>query len=132
MTEEPRGRLRRDVVWNLVPVALLAVVGLGLKVLIAKWWDEAALGAFNLVTFVMMSIAILGAGGLQYAVLRAVAEAPGDRDRVAAVVVGALVPNVVLAALATALFIALRHPIGELLQSPAVAEGILWAAPALF
>lgn len=125
-------RLGRDVAWNLAPVVLLAVVGLGLKVLIAKWWDEAALGAFNLVTFVMMSTAILGAGGLQYAVLRAVAEAPEDRARVAAVVVGALVPNVVLAAAATAVFVAVRHPIGDLLQSETVAEGMLWAAPALF
>jgi O-antigen/teichoic acid export membrane protein len=125
-------RLGRDVAWNMVPVALLAVVGLGLKVLIAKWWGEAALFSFNVVTFVMMSIAILGAGGLQYAVLRAVAEAPDDRDRVAAVVVGALVPTVVLAALATVVFVALRHTIGELQTSTAVAEGILWAAPALF
>ncbi len=129
---EQRGRLARDVAWNLVSVALLAVVGLGLKVLIAKWWGEGALGAFNLVTFAMMSIAILGAGGLQYAVLRAVAETPDDRDRVAAVVVGALVPNVVLAALATVLFVGLRGPIGDLLDSPAVAEGIVWAAPGLF
>ncbi|MDX2086578.1 MAG: oligosaccharide flippase family protein [Kofleriaceae bacterium] len=125
-------RLGRDVAWNLVPVALLAVVGLGLKIFITKWWGPAALGSFNLVTFVMMSIAILGAGGLQYAVLRAVAEAPDDRERVASVVVGALMPNVVLAALATVLFVALRHPVGALLKSTAVAEGILWAAPALF
>jgi O-antigen/teichoic acid export membrane protein len=130
--DEQRGRLARDVAWNLVSVVLLAVVGLGLKVLIAAWWGEGALGAFNLVTFAMMSIAILGAGGLQYAVLRTVAEAPEDRDRVAAVVVGALVPNVVLAVLATGLFVALRGPIGELLDSPAVAEGIVWAAPGLF
>lgn len=125
-------RLGRDVAWNLAPVVLLAVVGLGLKVLIATWWDEAALGAFNLTTFVMMVTAIVGAGGLQYAVLRTVAEAPEDRAHVAAAVVGALVPNLVLAALATALFIALRHPVGRLLDSKMVADGILWAAPALF
>ena len=127
-----RSRLRRDIGWNLVPVVLLAAVGLGLNFLIARWWDEAALGVFNLVTIALFTVAVLGAGGIQYSVLRAVAEAADDRDRVAAIVVGALVPNLVLAAAATALYVALRHPIGALLDSDAVATGMLWSAPALF
>lgn len=125
-------RLQRDVLWNLLPVALLAIVGLGLNFFIAKVWGSAELGVFNLVTMAVFCLAILGAGGLQFAVLRAVAEAPEDRARVAAVVVGALLPNLGLAALATALCLALRHPIGALVESPAVAEGLGWAAPGVF
>jgi O-antigen/teichoic acid export membrane protein len=127
-----QARLRRDIGWNLVPVALLAVVGLGLNFLIGRWWDEAALGVFNLVTIALFTFAVLGAGGIQYSVLRAVAEAADDGDRVAAIVVGALVPNLVLAAAATALYVALRRPIGAMLDSDAVATGMLWSAPALF
>jgi O-antigen/teichoic acid export membrane protein len=125
-------RLRRDVGWNLVPVALLAGVGLGLNFLIGGWWGEAALGAFNLVTTAFFTFAVVGACGLQYAVLRAIAEDPTDDDRVSAIVVGALLPNVALAAATTLAFIVLRHPLGDLLESPAVAEGMLWAAPGLF
>ena len=66
--------------------------------------------SFNLVTTAFFALAVVGAGGLQYAVLRAVAEQPDDRDRVAAVVVGALVPNLVLAAIATGVFVAIRGP----------------------
>ena len=68
-------RTRRDLVWNLVPVVLLAVVGLGLKLLIGRpdWWGKAALGVFNLVTISWFTFAMLGAFGLQYAVLRAIA-----------------------------------------------------------
>jgi O-antigen/teichoic acid export membrane protein len=128
----PTGKLQRDVLWNLVPVGLLAVVGLGLNFVIALRWGSEALGVFNLVTMAVFCLAILGAGGLQFAVLRAVAEAPDDRDRVAAVVAGALVPNLVLAGLATALALLLRRPIGDLLDSPAVAEGLLWATPGVF
>lgn len=128
----PDRRLQRDVLWNLVPVALLAVVGLGLNFVIAGWWGAAALGVFNLVTMAVFSLAIVGAGGLQFAVLRAVAEAPEDPARVASVVVGALVPNFALATAATALFVAIRHPLGALLDSPAVAEGMAWAAPGVF
>lgn len=123
-------RFRRDIVWNLVPVALLGVVGLGLNFAIGAWWGAAALGVFNQVTPALFVLAVLGAGGLQFAVLRATAAEPGSR--LGAVVVGALVPSVVLACAATALFVALRHPIADLLDSPPVASGIAWAAPGLF
>ncbi len=129
---DPASRLRRDVVWNLAPVVLLGVVGLGLNFIIGGYWGPEALGSFNLVTTGFMALAVLGAGGLQFAVLRAIAEDPGDRDRVASVVVGALVPNVVFAALATLVFVLIRHPIGNLVGSTAVADGMLWAAPGLF
>jgi O-antigen/teichoic acid export membrane protein len=125
-------RLRRDVVWNLVPIVLLAAVGIGLNFVIARWWGSAALAVFTLVTTAFFALAVVGACGLQYTVLRAVAEEPEDRARVAAAVVGALVPNVVLAALATILFIAIRGPVGQLHGSDEVAEGMLWAAPGLF
>ncbi len=92
---------------------------------------QVALGVFNLVTISWFAFAVLGAGGLQFAVLRAVAEDPDDRDRLAAVVAGALIPAVGLAAAATGLYVLLRVPFGAL-QGPAVAEGMLWAAPGLF
>ena len=124
--------MRRDVSWNLVPVVLLAVVGLTLNFSIGGHWGPRALGAFNLVTTSLFAFAVVGAGGLQFAVLRAVAEDPDDPDRVAAVVVGALVPNLVLAVLATGAFVLLRQPIGDLVHSTIVPDGILWAAPGLF
>ena len=125
-------RLRRDVAWNLVPVVLLGVVGLGLSFAISSWWGPAAFAVFNLVTTAYFALAVVGACGLQYSVLRAVAEQPDDRARVAAVVVGALVPNLALAALATAVLVAVHGAIARWLDSPGVGEGMLWAAPGLF
>jgi O-antigen/teichoic acid export membrane protein len=129
---DPGRRLRRDVVWNLVPVVLLGVVGLGLSFAISSWWGPSAFAVFNLVTTAYFALAVVGACGLQYSVLRAVAEQPDDRARVAAVVVGALVPGLVLAALATAVLVAIRPLIVRWLDSPGVGEGMLWAAPGLF
>src|SRR5262245_13565549 len=103
-----------------------------MQFVIGMWWDEAALGAFNLVTAAMFAVAVLGACGLQFAVLRAIAEDPHDRDRVAALVIGALVPGVAIAALATLIYVALHGPVGDLLDSPVVASGMLWSAPGLF
>ena len=129
----PQGRrLRRDILWNLVPVALLGVVGLGLSFVIASWWGASAFGVFNLVTTAYFAFAVVGVCGLQYSVLRAVAEDPENRERVAAIVVGALVPNLLLAGAATGAFVAVRPWIARWLDSPAVGEGMLWAAPGLF
>jgi len=125
-------RLRRDVLWNLAPVVLLGAVGLGMNILIAAWWGAAALGIFNLVTIAYFVLAVVGAWGLQYSVLRAVAEKPDDADHKAAVAVGALVPNVVLAALATGIFLLSRGAIARLHGSAEVAEGMVYAAPGLF
>lgn len=125
-------RLRRDVAWNLVPVVLLGAVGLGLNFLIAAWWGASTLGVFNLVTIAFFAFAVLGACGIQFSVLRAVAEKVDSPDETAAIVVGALVPNVALSLAATGLFLLARGPISTLHGSPAVAEGMLWATPGLF
>ncbi len=125
-------RLRRDVIWNLVPVVLLAIVGLGMNFAIGRWWGASALGAFNLVTPAFFAFAVLGAGGIQFSVLRAVAEDPEDPARVATVVVGALVPTVVLAAITTLLCLLLADPIGALVSNRDVATGLQWVAPGLF
>lgn len=125
-------RLRRDIAWNLVPVVLLGAVGIGMQLGIAAWWSAEALAVFDLVLIPFFAGAVLGAFGIQYSVLRAIAEDPDAGERVAAIVVGALVPNVVLAVVLTGVFVALRGAIGRLLDSDAVAEGMLWAAPGLF
>lgn len=131
--EQARNRALRDgVLWNLIPVVLLGVVGLGLTVGIGAWWGTGALGVFNQVTTAYFVLAVVGAGSINYSVLRAVAERPDDADRVAAIVVGGLVPTVVLAALITPAFVAGRFVLAATLDSDAVAAGILWVAPGLF
>lgn len=122
-------QLERDVAWNLVPVALLAIVGLGLNFVIGGVWGATGLGVFNQVTTVYMLFAVLGSGGMQFSVLRSVAATPGD---VAAITVGALVPGLVLAALTTVLFVALHRPVAHAVDSDAVGTGMLWAAPGMF
>jgi O-antigen/teichoic acid export membrane protein len=124
--------LRRGVAWNLIPVALLAIVGLGMNLVIGGAWGEAALGVFNQVTTAYFVVAVLGAFGINYSVVRAIAERPDDRDRVAAIVVGGLVPVASLAAIVTFGFVALRWHIADFLDSTAVATGMSWVAPALF
>lgn len=125
-------RLRAGVAWNLLPVVVLALVGLGLNFVIGGLWGAAALGAFNQVTSAYFVLAALGAVCINFSVVRAVARAPDDRARLGAIAVGGLVPAVMLAALVSALFLGARTTVARLLGSDAVAVGICWAAPGLF
>ncbi len=136
MTDEAKSaedarKLRTGMMWNLVPVVVLGVVGLGLNFAIGRWWGSAALGVFNQVTTAYFVLATIGAIGINLSVLRAIAQKPEDPARVAAIVVGALPPAVILAGLVTLLMVVGRHAIGDWLESETVAEGILYAAPGL-
>lgn len=125
-------RLRVGVAWNLVPVFLLALVGLGLNFVIGRFWGPAALGAFNQVTAAYFVLAAFGSVGINFSVLRAVAAHQGDPAHLGAVVVGGLVPSVGLGLVVATVFFGLRSSIASLLGSDAVETGILWATPGLF
>ena len=124
-------RLRRDIIWNLVPVALLGVVGLGMNFLIGGWWGASALGVFNQVTVAYFVFSVIAAAGIQYSVLRMIAERPDDREHVASAAVGALVPTFVLGVAMGLVFVLVSGPIGHWLDSSKVASGMLWAGPGL-
>ena len=128
---ESSARLRRDIAWNLVPVVLLGAVGLGLNFLIGAWWGPAALGVFNQVTTAFFIFSVIAAGGMQYSVLKTVAEHADDPDRVAAEAVGALLPTLVLASITGFLFVVLSGTIARWLDSDEVATGMRCAGPGL-
>lgn len=123
--------LRSGMVWNLVPVVVLGVVGLGMNFAIGRWWGTTALGVFNQVTTAYFVLASIGAIGINLSVLRAIAQRPDDRPRVAAIVVGAVVPATVLAGAVTLLLVVTRGALGRWLDSAEVTEGIVYAAPGL-
>jgi O-antigen/teichoic acid export membrane protein len=132
MDARARARLRVGVAWNMVPVFLLALVGLGLNFAIGGLWGPAALGSFNQVTTAYFVLGAFGAVSINFSVLRAIAEAPEDRARVGAIVVGGLVPSILLGGLVTVLFLSARGWVAGWLGSDAVGVGMSWAAPGLF
>ncbi len=89
--------LSTGVAWNVASLAVLAVAGIALNVLIGRVYGPAALGVFNQVMGAYVLFSMAAAGGINYSLLRAVAAAPRDPAHVAGAVVGALPPTVVLA-----------------------------------
>lgn len=130
-TEAPR-RFQRDVVWNFLSIAVLAVSGIALNALIGRVYGDSALGVFNQVWAAYVFFSQLAVGGIDLSVLRAVAASSSDRKRTFDVAIGAILPTLALAALSTAGFYLLRSPLARLLESDGVALGIQAATPGLF
>jgi O-antigen/teichoic acid export membrane protein len=130
-SEEAGRKLRTGMVWNLMPVVVLGVVGLGLNFAIGRWWGTAALGVFNQVTTAYFVLASIGSIGINLSALRSIAQSPNDQAHVARNVVATLVPTLVLAAAVTLVLVVGRHAIGGWLDSAPVTEGVLYAAPGL-
>lgn len=124
--------LSTGVAWNVASLAVLAVAGIALNVLIGRVYGPAALGVFNQVMGAYVLFSMAAAGGINYSLLRAVAAAPRDPAHVAGAVVGALPPTIVLAAVVSAIFYLSRGLVAELVDSPGVAVGMEAAAPGLF
>ncbi|MCE9592919.1 MAG: polysaccharide biosynthesis C-terminal domain-containing protein [Planctomycetes bacterium] len=129
---EPKAKFQQDVLWNFASIAVLGISGILLNTLISGMYDAAALGVFNQVWAGYVVCSQLAVGGIDLSVLKEVASGARERERVAPVVVGAIVPTLGLAAAATALFVLLADPVGELLKSPGVAVGMRWSAAGLF
>ena len=127
-----RAKFQSDVVWNFGSLAVLGVSGIALNVLIGSHWDEATLGVFNQALAAYTFFSQAAVGGINLSALRAIAERPGDRERLTSVVWSSLLPTFVLALVVTFAYWLARDALGAMLDSPAVAVAIAWSAPGLF
>ena len=64
----PSGKFTTDLIWNAGAFALSAVLGVLVNLLIIRYYDAAALGAFNLVYAVYILLSQLAVGGVHLAV----------------------------------------------------------------
>lgn len=125
-------RFESALYWNFASLAVLGISGVGLNLLIGRFYDEAALGVFNQALAAYIFFSQLAVAGLDRSTLKEVAAHAHDRSQLRGIVWGALWPTLGLSALATALFFCLRWPIANFLDSPDTARGIAAATPGLF
>lgn len=64
----PKGKFKQDVVWNAGAFALSALFGVLMNLIIIRYYDAAALGAFNLVYAIFILLSQLAVGGVHLAV----------------------------------------------------------------
>ena len=127
-----RRKFIREWIANGASVAVLAITGLLLNGLIAKWYGSAALGIFNQVFAVLVFASQIATAGVQFSVLRHLPPVAEDPARTTCILATALVLVAVTASATTlVVFVAFRLG-GDLLFSAAVAEGVMLMLPGLW
>ena len=117
---------------NFASLACLAVSGILINSLIAKFYGAAALGVFNQVFAIYIFGSQLAACGVQFSLLRYIAEFGDDRTKIAPILYSALAVTVAAASLVvvlTALFFAVA---GAAVYSDAVVAGVMVMLPGLW
>ena len=117
---------------NLASVGLLGVAGIVLNSVIAKVYGAAALGIFNQVYAIYILGSQLTTFGIQFSVLKYVAEFHDDEDSVAQSVAAAVAAVAACAALTAALFFAFFRYSPVQPYSPEVAVGVFYMLPGLW
>ena len=125
-------KFSQDVLWNMISLGLLALGGIVVNLIILKFRGAEALGVFNQVYAVYIVISQIAVGGVQFSVLNHVSHNQDNLVQCAEITTSALILVGVIAGLISVLSGLLAEPIGDLLESPDVAAGLLYAAPGLF
>ena len=121
----------RDLLWNYGSLGLLALGGILSNLIIAGVYGAAVLGVFNQVYAAYVMASQLAAGGIQYSVLRKVAEGAENLQEVGRASWSAVGSVLLLSLPVAALVFFLADSLGALLNSPAVGETMVLAAPGL-
>jgi O-antigen/teichoic acid export membrane protein len=125
------GRFSRDVAWNLGGLAVLGLGGIAINTVILGVQGAEALGIFNQVFAIYIVVSQFCVGGIHLSTLKHCSERQQDPAACGAIARSALLAAMPPAFLFAGILWLLAAPIGELLSSPEVGEGLLYAAPGL-
>lgn len=124
-------KLGQDILWNYMSLGVLAVSGILINVIIAGVYGVATLGVFNQVYAVYIMTSQFAVGGVHFSVLKHMAEFADDVNKRNKIASSAIVLSMVLGVTTGAIVFSLKNIFGNLLESPEVAKGIAFVAPAL-
>ena len=124
-------KFSRDVIWNFASLAVLAMGGFAVNLVIARFAGEDVLGSFNQVFAAYIVLSQFGVGGLQYSTLKNISYNQDDLPKCAEITTSALLLVVFLGGLISLVGYLLSDQVGAILQSPAVAVGMRLAMPGL-
>jgi O-antigen/teichoic acid export membrane protein len=125
------GKFGWDILWNVFSVVALGVIGIGINIIIGRFYGAAQLGVFNQVYAVYILLSQVAVGGFHYSVLKHVPQYRDESDVCNGVVSSALVLTLGLAALVTAAALGLSGFLGWALGSRDVAAAFPYVVPGL-
>jgi O-antigen/teichoic acid export membrane protein len=130
--EDLSSKFGQDVIWNIASYGVMAVSGVVISVIIWLVYSPDVLGVFNQVFAVYVIASQFAVAGIHLSVVKYVAQYSSQIEIYRAINTAAILLATVIAGLSTILLWILSEPIGNLLNSPEVARGIVYITPALF
>ena len=122
----------QDILWNVVSYGIMGVCGIVLNFIIAGLFGSATLGVYNQVYAVYIIASQFSAAGIHLSVLKHVAEYARDSDKYRTIAASGLLLSAIFGVITCVVVWFSRGLIGDLMQSPSVADAILWIIPGLF
>ena len=124
-------RFKQGIFWNVASIAFLGVSGICINVVILACQGPEALGVFNQVFAFHVVISQIAVGGLHFSVLKHCSYEQDNFDKCAVIASSALMLVGAAGIVVSLSLLGLRHTIGSVLGSPAVARGLAFVVPGL-
>ncbi len=118
-------------IWNVASLGILGVSGIAINWIIARFIDASALGIFNQVFAAYILLSQFSVGGVHFSVLKHISYHQDDHALNSRIASNGLILSFLLSLGFALMAYLLRQPVGALLKSPGVAEGMGYMAPGL-
>lgn len=127
-----RSKFTSDSIWNLGSVVILGVSWVLVNFLIARYYAAEVLGIFNQVFVTYTLSSRFATAGVQFSVLKHVAQYSEDREECNRLITAAIICCVIAASLVTVILLLSRLLISRLLDSGGVETGLLYVSVGLW
>ena len=131
--EKPnKSNLKKDLIWNYISIAFLGISGIGINSLISIFYDPSVLGSFNQVLVTYLLASIFGSGGINFSVLKTIAQHHSNELEIPSIIKGAIISTLFSSILMTIFYLKSINIVSELFDSNKVREGMISIAPGIF
>lgn len=126
------GKFGQDVLWNVASFGIMAACGIGINLIIGRWYSPAVLGIFNQTYAIFVIASQFAVAGIHLSVVKYVAQYSDNADIYRSMNSAALILAALFAGFSCAVLGFSSTQIGTLFGSSGVATGILYIVPGLF
>ena len=121
-----------NLIWNYCSLIFLAISGITINIVISIFYSPETLGVFNQVLAGYIVFSMLGSGGINYSVLRAIQSNIKDTNEVKSVISGSIIPTIFASSIITFVYCLIIEPTTVLLDSKSVGIGMKYIIPGIF
>lgn len=126
------GKFGQDVLWNVASFAIMAACGIGINLIIGRWYSPDVLGIFNQTYAIFVIASQFAVAGIHLSVVKYVAQYSDNTGIYRPMDTAALILASLFAAISCTALGLFSNQIGMLFGSPGVAKGITYIVPGLF